>query len=112
MTRFKRIFLSLILFGGLFILLRSLFIVPPALADKPAQQTEQYCLSCHGNPDLSMTLPSGENLSLYISAEVLSGSVHSPMGIECEACHTNIKTYPHPQQAYTSRRDLTREVGS
>lgn len=108
MTRFKRVFISCILVGGLLILLRSLFVAPPALADKPAQQTEQYCLSCHGNPDLSMTLPSGEKLSLYLSTETLSGSVHSPVGIECEACHTDIKTYPHPQQTYTNRRELTR----
>ena len=43
-----------------------------------------------------MTLPSGEKLSLYISPDMLSTSVHSPAGIECEACHTDIKTYPHP----------------
>ncbi len=74
----------------------------------PAQQTEAYCLSCHGDPNLSLTLPSGEKLSLYISTEVLSASVHSPIGIECEACHTNIKTYPHPAIQFQTRRDLSR----
>jgi len=76
--------------------------------DPPAQQTEQYCLTCHGNPDLKITLPSGEELSLYISADHLKSSVHSPAGIECEACHTNIKTFPHPAITYQTRRELSR----
>ncbi len=77
-------------------------------AAPPAQQTEQYCLSCHGKPDLKMTLPSGEELSLYISPDQLKSSAHSPAGIECEACHTNITTYPHPAINFQTRRDLSR----
>jgi len=72
------------------------------------QGTEAYCLSCHSNPDLKMTLPSGEELSLYISAEDLQHSAHSPLGIECEACHTDIKTYPHPVINYQTSRELSR----
>jgi Cytochrome c3 len=79
-----------------------------ARAGNPPQQTEAYCLSCHDNPDLKMTLPSGEELSLYVSPEELKQSIHSPLGIECEACHTEIKTYPHPQNTAESRRDLSR----
>jgi len=74
----------------------------------PVQQTEQYCLSCHGKPDLQMTLPSGEKLSLYVSPEHLKSSVHSAAGIECEACHTNITTYPHPAIDFQTRRELSR----
>lgn len=84
---------------------------PPAsmgVADGPTQQTENYCLSCHGDPKLSLTLPGGETLSLYISTDTLAKSVHSPLGIECEACHTNIKTYPHPAITYQTRRELSR----
>jgi predicted CXXCH cytochrome family protein len=47
-------------------------------------------------------------LSLYISAETLSASTHSATGIECEACHTDIKTYPHPEINYQTSRDLSR----
>jgi predicted CXXCH cytochrome family protein len=77
-------------------------------ADLPAQQTETYCLSCHNDPKLSMTLPSGESLSLYVSPETLSSSVHSPAGIECEACHTDIKSYPHPTINFKNKRELSR----
>jgi predicted CXXCH cytochrome family protein len=76
--------------------------------DVLAQETENYCLGCHANPDLKMTLPSGEELSLYVSPEKLKDSIHSPLGIECEACHTEIKTYPHPPIEYQTRRDLAR----
>jgi hypothetical protein len=50
----------------------------PVQADEPHQETEKYCLSCHGNPDLKMTLPDGEEVSLYISSDDLQSSVHSP----------------------------------
>jgi hypothetical protein len=88
----------------------SLFIVlaTQVQAQEASQGTEAYCLSCHGNPDLKMTLPSGEELSLYISAEDLQHSAHSPLGIECQACHTEIKTYPHPAIEYQTRRELSR----
>jgi predicted CXXCH cytochrome family protein len=78
-----------------------------ALAEDPQQETEKYCLSCHANPDLKMILPSGEEVSLTISPDDLEHSVHSPQGIECEACHTNIDTYPHPAIAYDTRREMS-----
>ncbi len=77
-------------------------------AGNPPQKTEEYCLSCHSNPDLSMTLPSGEKLSLFIDSKMLANSVHSPQGIECEACHTTITTYPHPAQVYPDARSFSR----
>mgnify|MGYP001088462862 CR=1 FL=1 len=73
-----------------------------------AQETEAYCLGCHADPTLSLTLPSGEVLSLYIDPLQLAGSVHSPQGIECEACHTAITTYPHPALEYQDTRSLSR----
>jgi len=85
-----------------------LMLAMPARAERPAQETEAYCLSCHGQPDLSMSLPGGESVPLTVSRETLDASIHSPLGIECEACHTQIKTYPHPQIEFTTRRELSR----
>jgi predicted CXXCH cytochrome family protein len=79
----------------------------PVQADRPQQETEKYCLSCHANPDIKMTLPGGEEVSLHIPADDLHNSVHSPLGIECEACHTQIKTYPHPQIEFKTRREMS-----
>lgn len=73
-----------------------------------AQETEAYCLSCHSDPELSLTLPSGESLSLFIDTKKLTTSIHSPLGIECEACHTKIKSYPHPEISYQDKREFTR----
>ena len=86
-----KLLLPFVIIGALMVLW-GLASNAPVSAAPLAQETEQYCLSCHGNPDLKTTLPSGEELSLYISADHLKSSVHSPAGIECEACHTNIKT--------------------
>ena len=95
-------------FAVVLILLTSFLIIPSVRAGEPAQETEAYCLGCHNNPDLSLELPSGETLSLFISPEILGKSIHSPLGIECEACHTQITTYPHPKLDYQSRRELAR----
>jgi len=114
MQKAKRIQLgSLVLVGCLAVVLALAFALVsaptlPVQADEPHQETEKYCLSCHGNPDLKMTLPDGEEVSLYISNDALQSSVHSPAGIECEACHTEIKTYPHPPTEYQTRREMTR----
>ncbi len=94
--------------AGVLVLLASLLFVSPARADQSAGETEKYCLSCHGDPKLSTTLPSGEVLPLYVSQDVIGHSVHSPLGIECEACHTTITTYPHAKQEFASRRELSR----
>ena len=94
--------------AGAFVLLLSLLLVSPAAAKPPTQETEKYCLSCHGDSNLSMTLPSGEVLSLYVSQDALDHSVHSSKGIECEACHNDITTYPHPVLKYQSKRELSR----
>lgn len=79
-----------------------------AHADDPQDGTEEYCLSCHGDPDLNLTLPSGELLSLFISTDELHASVHDRVGIECSACHTDITTYPHPEIEYETHRELAR----
>ncbi len=94
--------------AGALVLLLSILVTSPASAGKPAQETEKYCLQCHSDPNLKMTLPSGETLSLFISQDVLNHSIHSPLGIECEACHTDITTYPHPAISYQSKRELSR----
>lgn len=83
------------------------FLAVETKAGELNQETEEYCLSCHSNPDLSMILPDGENLSLFIDGEHLRQGVHSAQGIECQACHTEITTYPHPEIEYRTKRDLS-----
>src|SRR3990172_10938996 len=74
----------------------------------PIAQSEEECLSCHGDPELAMTLPSGERLSLFISPEVFEVSVHTPLGIGCRSCPSEILGYPHPDLDYGTHRELSR----
>ena len=68
------------------------------------------CLECHGDTGLTLTLPSGENLSLFISEESLEQSVHEQVGISCDSCHPDITGYPHPEIEYETRRELSRSL--
>lgn len=101
--------LSYLIIGLVGTLLIGLFFALPVQAASLAQETENYCLGCHGNPAIEdLTLPNGDQVSLFIDPQVLADSVHSPAGIECEACHTNITTHPHPEISYQSARELSR----
>lgn len=92
---------------GMIVLAVSLIAAIPVVASPPAQETEKYCLSCHSDSSLSMTFPSGEKLSLYVSQDQLDHSIHSDKGIECEACHNEISTYPHPKIKFETARELS-----
>lgn len=74
------------------------------------QDDPEACLSCHADSSLALTLPSGENLSLFISPEAFSRSVHEQIGISCDSCHPQITGYPHPVIDFATRRDLTRSL--
>ncbi len=93
--------------AGIIVLLLCFVFITPARAGQPAQETDKYCLSCHSDSNLSMTMPSGEKVSLFVSLDSIEHSVHGKLGMECEACHTNLSTFPHPQQNFQSRRDLS-----
>ncbi len=67
--------------------------VRPALQNKP---TNEFCLGCHAQEGMALTLPSGEALSLTIDREAFSHGVHNEENVACVDCHTNISVYPHP----------------
>ena len=66
------------------------------------------CLGCHDDPTLQTTLPGGEVLPLYVSAEGLRASVHGEVGIECQSCHPKVTGYPHAPIPFDTRRELAR----
>jgi predicted CXXCH cytochrome family protein len=74
-----------------------------ARADSGAVPSSTFdCMNCHGNPDLSMTLPDNETTSLHVSATIVQQSVHGQIG--CEGCHTGYD-FPHPTVAAQDRFD-------
>jgi len=103
----KMLRLGQVVFASGFVLIISAFIFFSGKANEEQQTTEQFCLSCHGDPSLAVKLPDGETLSLYINPDSLTHSVHSPLGIECQACHTDIQGFPHPERNFSSLRDLS-----
>jgi predicted CXXCH cytochrome family protein len=69
----------------------------------PAPVTAQDCLACHGDPDLSITLGSGETQSLHVDAGAYAHSVHGS-ALNCTACHPGFTTeQPHPPVNTASR---------
>lgn len=77
---------------------------------QPSKDIPSECLECHGDTDLSLTLPSGEQLSLFISDEALEHSIHEQIGISCDSCHPDITGYPHPEIDYETKRELSRNL--
>ncbi|MFC1874201.1 cytochrome c3 family protein, partial [Chloroflexota bacterium] len=66
--------------------------------------SDDSCLQCHTQRDISMALPSGERLPLYIDPQVYSASVHADK-LLCTDCHNVISGYPHPEIDISSRRE-------
>ena len=72
--------------------------------------SNQSCLACHADPNLSMLLQNGEQLSLSIDSEAFAQSVHGQAGYACVQCHTGLRGYPHPSFQATDRRDLSLQL--
>ncbi len=66
--------------------------VPLAVAQ---EHGDTNCLMCHFDPDFTGHLDDGSTTSLYIDPGIYYRSVHSEAGLECLACHTDQKAYPH-----------------
>jgi predicted CXXCH cytochrome family protein len=73
--------------------------------DKP---NTDYCLACHSQPGLEMTLASGERLSLTIQPDDFHNSVHGVdnawQPLTCTDCHENYR-YPHEPITIMTVRD-------
>lgn len=69
-------------------------------------QGEQYCLTCHSNTGIRITLSSGEKMSLYINPEAYASSTHGDK-LSCSDCHVSYSSPPHSPRGITSLRDYT-----
>ncbi len=74
------------------------------------QQTvnNDYCLSCHSQPGLTMQFVNGDEISLTVSAADLHDSVHGASNswqeLQCTDCHTDYQ-FPHePVTAVSARQ--------
>jgi hypothetical protein len=78
---------------------------PGAPPDAPQLPPEDACLTCHSNPDLTMTLPSGEEMEIFVEGQELAGSVHAQL--TCTDCHRDISAFPHRPLQVETRREYT-----
>ena len=105
-NRHRWLFISAFLGAGLALAVFTLAFAVPSASAEPGVGNE-YCLSCHGQPDQIKDLPSGERLYLTIDPTLYADSVHGQGGYACVQCHTDIRTFPHPESKAQDRRDVT-----
>lgn len=85
-------------------LLLWLAVASPEAASVPPDV--EFCLSCHSDSTLELTLKSGERRSLFVDGEQFARSIHGDK-LLCTDCHSDIETYPHPQRTFTNLREFT-----
>ena len=89
-------------------------ISPPT--PTPIPPSDSQCRGCHGNTAKSLTLPSGETLSVDVDLVALDASPHSSQTrgtrVLCFDCHVNATNYryPHVVNDATSAREFSLTV--
>ena len=88
--------------------------VPPgggsaALPASPLSLREEQsqCLTCHGDPALTATMSNGNEVSLYVDAELKENSAHRY--IRCTTCHSS---EPHEIETPLSKLSLAAKCGA
>ncbi len=66
----------------------------------------EVCFGCHGDRNLTMKLPSGEIVSLFVNKSTFARSVHGDK-LACTECHATSAQVPHPAKPFRSARELT-----
>lgn len=78
--------------------------ITAAAGGKKYATEKQYCLNCHKH-HLSMTMKSGEALSLRVDERQLERSVHGKLS--CFDCHFGFSTSQHPKRGFKNRRTFS-----
>ena len=109
---------SLILAGVAVLLISFGFVISDAAAGSspvgeavaqsspPVQIDNSSCLYCHSDENLSVQLEDGETLRLTIDPVAFANGVHGSNDLNCVTCHTDIKTFPHPERDAESLREV------
>ncbi len=79
---------------------------PSAAAAAATTDQSEMCFGCHGDRDLTMKLPSGEKLPLYVDQQSYARSVHGDK-LGCAECHDGMTEVPHPAKPFKTLRQFT-----
>lgn len=80
------------------------------LGDLPPEQLsigDDVCLSCHGQPGLTMELEDSSTYDLSVFPEDHASSIHGTLGYACVQCHSRVGNYPHPTWNAPNAREAT-----
>ena len=105
--------LGLLAAGILLMLVAATFSSTTSVSAAPLPQdktpSNETCLFCHDNVALTTEI-GGQTLILTISGERFETSVHNEENITCADCHSNIRSFPHPDVTASSPRDFSLEM--
>ena len=106
----RRLTVSLLLAASILLAVAASTAASPPIvrgvgAQPAAGPDSQACLGCHSAPGQTVTLPSGEPLSISVDSQVLEQSVHGEEGLACLDCHPGNTQIPHPPVTAQTRRD-------
>ena len=106
----RRLTVSLLLAASILLAVAASTAASPPIvrgvgAQPAAGPDSQACLGCHSAPGQTVTLPSGEPLSISVDSQVLEQSVHGEEGLACLDCHPGNAQIPHPPVTAQTRRD-------
>ncbi|UCF66973.1 MAG: cytochrome c3 family protein [Acidobacteriota bacterium] len=88
--------------GPLVVVLSALAMTLAAAEEIP--DSISYCLACHEDPGLSLSLDDGTELSLYVDIEEFQHSIHGSQ-LVCTDCHADYDGDDHPQgTSFASKR--------
>ena len=105
--------LGILVIGTFMLLIAMIFSTATSVSAAPLPQREppsnETCLFCHQDQALSVEI-GGQSLSLFIDGGRFSESVHAMEEIACADCHSNIRSFPHPEVTASSPRDFSLEM--
>lgn len=95
---FNRQSLIVLMLACALALVSLLTLTPPVLAQEIPSDSDETCMLCHSEPDLTMVLPSNEVLPLTADPDILAHSAHGEAAetpLNCVDCHNDKNGYPH-----------------
>ena len=76
----------------------------------PPLVTNNFCLACHAKPEVTLKLPDGKELSMFVDPDVYGRSMHGRKQMSCTACHPDYQKHPHAPFKGQTTRALNRKI--
>ncbi len=74
----------------------------------PVLENAGACIACHDSKDLALSFKNGEKMSVFVSSNDFSKTVHS--ALSCTDCHQKVSLDSHPGRVIESRGAFAKEA--